>query len=340
MDQALEKQYNKPAKGQSEIIGFSRRKEAVCKWSIVKHEKSQYTSSLEKVCDIINEGEYSIHHEFSMSRTETDVSAVNRMMDYIKSRGNPFEDSNPLPRNFKTGELMGEPLAKSLIRAVETGEREYSVFKDKRLETKSIKLCDTIQNVKLQEKQCSAKKPPDVNKETLSFLCTIDIARRREYDLQVLLQYDITSCSFYLTKDGNLRKSPKSDLATELKRSLATIPNDVPSSAADSVIIFDFMAYSRKVPVKKIKLQTFEDLNISFQHSNGFQLDVKESTLCLTYIWIPVSNSMNVKEDRRNINRQKQSLQASNKLSQLNLKVFGVHQVIRCSFNNHSLIGW
>ena len=263
MDQALEKQYNKPAKGQSGIIGFSRRKEAVCKWNIVKHEKSQYTSSLEKVCDIINEDEYSIHHEFSMSRTETDVSAVNQMMDYIKNRGNPFEDSNPLPRNFKTGELMREPLAKSLIRAVETGEREYSVFKDKRLETKSIKLFDTIQNVKLEEKQCSAKKPPDVNKETLSFLRTIDIARLREYDLQVLLQYEITSCSFYLTKDGNLRKSPKSDLATELKRSLATIPNDVPSSAADSVIIFDFMAFSRKVPVKKIKLQTFEDL---FKH--------------------------------------------------------------------------
>ena len=81
--------------------------------------------------------------------------------------------------------------------------------------------------------------------------------------MQVLLQYEITSSSFYSTKDGNLRKSPKSDLATELKQSLATIPNDVPSSAVDSVIIFDFMAFSWKVPVKKIKLQTFEDL---FKH--------------------------------------------------------------------------
>ena len=115
MDQALEKLYNKPAKGQSGIIGFSRRKEAVCKWNIVNHEKYQYTSSLEKVCDIINEDEYSIHHEFSISRTETDVSVVNQMMDYIKNRGNPFQDSNPLPRNFKTGELMREPLTKSLI---------------------------------------------------------------------------------------------------------------------------------------------------------------------------------------------------------------------------------
>ena len=186
----------------------------------------------------------------------------------------------------------------------------------------------------------SKKKPPDVNKETLSFLRTIDIARVGEYDLQVLLQYETTSCSFYLTKDGNLRKSPKSDLATELKRSLATIPN-VPSSAADSVIIFDFMAFSRKVPMKKVKLQTFEDL---FKHlfatfkrlSAGCQrIDI----LFDTYL-DSVSNSMNVKEDRKNINRRKQSLQALNKLSQLNLKVFGVHRVIRCSFNNHSLIGW
>ena len=36
MDQALEKQYNKPAKGQSGIIGMTRRKEAVCKWNIIK----------------------------------------------------------------------------------------------------------------------------------------------------------------------------------------------------------------------------------------------------------------------------------------------------------------
>ena len=34
-DQALEKEYNKPAKCQSGIIGITRRKEAVCKWNLI-----------------------------------------------------------------------------------------------------------------------------------------------------------------------------------------------------------------------------------------------------------------------------------------------------------------
>ena len=42
MDQALEKAYNKPAKLSAGIIGFTRRKEAVCKWNLIKHEKAKY----------------------------------------------------------------------------------------------------------------------------------------------------------------------------------------------------------------------------------------------------------------------------------------------------------
>ena len=37
MDQALE-----PAKSSAGINGFTRRKEAVCKWNFIKHEKAKY----------------------------------------------------------------------------------------------------------------------------------------------------------------------------------------------------------------------------------------------------------------------------------------------------------
>ena len=36
MDQALGKAYSKPAKSSSGIIGFTRRKEAVCEWNLIK----------------------------------------------------------------------------------------------------------------------------------------------------------------------------------------------------------------------------------------------------------------------------------------------------------------
>ena len=164
MDQALEKQYNKPAKVKSGIIGFSRRKEAVCKQNIVKHAKSLFTTSLEKICDINNDDEYSIHHEFSTSRTKTDVSAVTDMVDYIKERANPFTDQNFLPRSFKTGELMKESLVRNLTKTVEIGDNEYSIYKEERIKSKKVKLLDTIKNVKLEEKKQSYKQPPDLKK--------------------------------------------------------------------------------------------------------------------------------------------------------------------------------
>ena len=46
MDQELEKAYNKPAKCQAGIIGVTRRKEAVLKWNLIKHEKNQFTDFL------------------------------------------------------------------------------------------------------------------------------------------------------------------------------------------------------------------------------------------------------------------------------------------------------
>ena len=46
MDQAFEKEYNKPAKDQGGITCISCRKEAVAQWNIIKHEKSKFTKHL------------------------------------------------------------------------------------------------------------------------------------------------------------------------------------------------------------------------------------------------------------------------------------------------------
>ena len=40
VDRALEKEYNKNAKGKGSIIGFAIEKEAVAKWNIIKHKKN------------------------------------------------------------------------------------------------------------------------------------------------------------------------------------------------------------------------------------------------------------------------------------------------------------
>ena len=62
-------------------------------------------------------------------------------------------------------------------------------------------------------------KKNDILKETTSFIRNIDYARRRDYSLTNLLKYEITSTSFYLTKDGFFRKHKKTELATVIKDS-------------------------------------------------------------------------------------------------------------------------
>ena len=69
VDQALEKAYNKPAKSSAGIIGFTRRKEAVCKWNLIKHEKAKYRSHLYDVCQMADdEDEHSLQYGFSERR--------------------------------------------------------------------------------------------------------------------------------------------------------------------------------------------------------------------------------------------------------------------------------
>ena len=91
MDQALEKAYNKPAKSSAGIIGFTRRKEAVCKWNLIKHEKGKYRNFLYDICQMSDDDEYSLHHEFSERITLKDKASVAALMKNIKQRGNPFK---------------------------------------------------------------------------------------------------------------------------------------------------------------------------------------------------------------------------------------------------------
>ena len=64
MDMALEKEYNKPAKGPGRVIGFSSRKEVVAQWNLIKHEKAQYTKFLQELCLLNDDREYSFIMNF------------------------------------------------------------------------------------------------------------------------------------------------------------------------------------------------------------------------------------------------------------------------------------
>ena len=218
MDQALEKEYNKPAKGQGGIIGISRRKEAVAQWNITKHEKAKFTKHLHELCSLNDEGEYTLHHEFSQSLIEADEECVVQIGNYIAERNNPFDTSSVTKlTNLVTGKEMDEETS-FLLACVKAGEDNYNRFREARLIDKKEKLFDPITKVRKMRKNSATTKKADVKKETISAIRNIDYSRERNYSISDLLCYELTSTSFFLTQDGFLRKSPKSELAREIEK--------------------------------------------------------------------------------------------------------------------------
>ena len=97
----------------------------------------------------------------------------------------------------------------------------------------------------------------------------IDYARLRDYNIKNLLKYEITSTPFYLTKDDYLCKCQKSELAAEIKKAFKSeYLSDVPMGDKRTITAVDFMAYARKIPVKKAKLKTYGDIS---QHVEIYQ---------------------------------------------------------------------
>ena len=134
-------QYNKPVKSQSGIIGITRKKEAVNKWNILRHEKLQYTQFLE-TCNISKNEEYSLHHEFSPSVTQNDCEAVSNIIDYINEHVNRFRMNENTLVNLATGVKFDTCASEFLINCLQIGDKHQN-FKINRLVNETEKLFGT-----------------------------------------------------------------------------------------------------------------------------------------------------------------------------------------------------
>ena len=81
----------------------------------------------------------------------------------------------------------------------------------------------------------------------MHFLRTVDYARLRGFVVEYLLTYEIVATLYSMTKDGELRKFPKSEFVRELKNLLEEpCPTNVPEISLKTTIVIDFMAYAQK----------------------------------------------------------------------------------------------
>jgi hypothetical protein len=178
LDQALEQGYNKPAKSTGGIIGMTRRKDAVAKHDLIRHEKVGISNFHHNFCGIIEESEYELHHEFSKSIATQDQGIITKMIKFISEHKNPFQTdcNNEDLFNLITGESIKEEEKMHKLKCLEKGEALYKTFIEERFMHKTKNLFDPIR------KQCSKTvtnplpKPSDVEKETKQAL---------RYNLQV-----------------------------------------------------------------------------------------------------------------------------------------------------------
>ena len=229
----------------------------------MKHEKFLYTQVLSEICHLKTEDQYSLHDEFSEIATQEEREAVAKMIQFIEERGNPFDVSSTDMKNLSSGKQLDPKLVDFRVKCTTKREEKYQQFKEERLEKKSAKLFDLIPKLEMENGSKQEKKRKiDVNKLTVEFMHQADIARTRNYDLRELLRHELISTSLHLTKDRLLRKSPKSELAHVLKHHVSDIPTEVPSvGEMQSVLVIDFMTYCRKVPIKKLCLNTYVDFS-------------------------------------------------------------------------------
>ena len=127
-----------------------------------------------------------------------------------------------------------------------------------------------------------------MEKDNARALKCIDIAKTRDYDFEELLKYELSNHLRCLTTEK------ASDFKSRLERAIAdhleepTI-KEVPVNESKAGILFEFLAYARKVPVKTDKVKSWGDfaehiwnyfskLSINSQRVDIFYVHIDSST--------------------------------------------------------------
>ena len=167
VDQALEQDYNKPAKGFGGVVGYTKRKEAVARWNLIKHEKTKYTYFMEDLCGIIDDSEYSLHHEFSKSSTAAVEESVMVVCKYLEDKY-LFKEGNLI--NVATGEILEDESKIFFIGCIERGEDLYNKFRKERIVEKNTSLFKTISQQKIKKPKNNVQDAVDKKKDTMTLL--------------------------------------------------------------------------------------------------------------------------------------------------------------------------
>ena len=233
----------------------------------------QYVRWLNELCGLTVDDEYSLHHEFSNATTKKDIESVKSTKKYAASHQDQFDIS--LKKNFTniaTGEMLENSKIEYLLNSVEQGETLYKQFVETRLIEHSKPLFDTLTKRNKKELASSSDQPVDIEKENVKALEYIDTVRTRNFGIEELLTYELSKQPRYLTKEK--ASDGTSQLAGAIEEHLGELTiKEVPINEVRSCVLFDFVAYARKVPVETDHISVSDILQNTFGiHLLDFQI--------------------------------------------------------------------
>jgi hypothetical protein len=273
-DLGTEKTIIRDAKGESGIIGLTRKKPALVRWTLTRHLLCTYARAMRDRSGLkTKDASLTVHDQLNSSAMTRDEKNAQTLVDHIAdSMTNPFTvDDHPEQTliNIATGLHASAEVQKSLLSAVDTGQGQFTKFVQGSLSLTSQKsLYDAIPRSSLltfsdmskkTKLTCKGKTIHVTMNSELVFRRALAIAKTREMTMDFLLEYPITAIPTSLFhEDGTMRKTRKDDLAHKLEakiKSQVTLP---PGHGPSTVYIRDAMAVIQSLNGDQFK--TFDDL--------------------------------------------------------------------------------
>lgn len=285
---------------------MTSRKEAVAQWNVLKHEKDLHVANMLDWTHLSvskdKDSELNLHHEFTENSAVRSNKRVQEFVNYLELVGGPFELSDRKLRNICNGSTLASNVAEGILGCLEVGKSSFESYKQERLVEKSKSIHDKIPSNKgIVVPTPVFENPLEKPFQSLPIKSKQDISDARRFieaardrgcsSVEDILRYEITSTSYFLlseTKEGlRLKNSEKAEMARDMFarfKSAVIIGSPIPMT---DIVIFDFMALVRKVPMKKLKLKTYDDLarhlhdSILKQSSHASRIDIIYDIYCV-----------------------------------------------------------
>ena len=311
-DLGTEKTIVRDAKGDSGIVGLTRKKAALIRWVICRHLLSAYSKTMADRSGL-RHTDTTVHPQLSSSSMKRDESDSQKMYEYMQeSMTDPFSPQDhpeDVLINISTGLHASPEVQESLLRAVEKGEAMRDSFVESAFSLTSEKsFYDPLQRSRLKTfsdmakptvVRCAGKAIEVTINPEIVFRRALAISKARDFTMDGLVQHPVTAVPTALFhEDGKMRRTKKDDLLHKLEalgETLSVLPATTGISPANTVFIRDALASIQGMNGDNFR--TFDDLGRVYLDILGQRFSVADT---LADVCDQYDNPESVKAQERN----------------------------------------